>query len=401
MLESGEIRPKEGGDGMKRAGKLVGNYFRMGDTVLLVLCLAAAIFGMVLIYSATRSYETGRYMLVQGMALGLGVVMFVVFSLIDTEIITERWYLLLGFNLLLLAALRVFGEAGDTGNRSWIRFAGIGIQPSELLKITFTLLLTRQLSYLHDSRKGLSSVWSVAQLAVHFLLIFGLYVVISADAGNGLVFLFIFAAMCFAGGLNILWFLAAIALAALATPLLWTRFLSQYQRDRILAPYFPDLVDPTGLDITWQPRQSKIALASGGLTGQGFLNGERAQGEMLPFKHTDFIFSVAGEELGLICCAAIMLLLTAIILRVLLTGLRSGNYRDMLLCMGFAGMLTFQAFENIGMCVGVTPVIGITLPFFSYGGSSLVASFIAMGLVSGVRLRQKGREESRRVEDGG
>ena len=121
---------------------------------------------------------------------------------------------------------------------------------------------------------------------------------------------------------------------------------------------------------------------------------------MLPFKHTDFIFSVAGEELGLVCCAAILLLLTLIIIRVLMTGLRSGNHRDMLICVGFAGMLTFQVFENIGMCLMVTPVVGITLPFFSYGGSSLVATFAAMGFVSGVRLRQKGREGSRRLKSG-
>ncbi len=382
---------------MKRLGKLAVNYLRMADTPLMLLCVAAAVFGMVIIFSATRSYENGRYMPVQAFALLLGLVFFVVFSLIDVDILTDRWYFLVGFNILLLIALRLFGVEGETGNRSWIRFGGIGIQPSELLKITFALLLMRQITRLQESKKGISGVFSAFSLAIHFALLFGVYVVISADAGNALVFLFIFAAMCFAGGLNILWFLVALALAALATPVLWTRFLSEYQRNRILAPYFPELVDPDGLGITWQVRQSKIALASGGLTGQGYLHGERAQGEMLPFKHTDFIFSVAGEELGLICCAGIMLLLTLIIIRVLMTGLRSGSHRDLLLCAGFAGMLTFQVFENIGMCIGVTPVVGITLPFFSYGGSSLVASFAAMGLVSGVRLRQKGRESSQRL----
>ena len=382
---------------MKRLGKLAGNYLRMADTPLLLLCVAASVFGLVIIFSATRSYENGRYMPVQALALVLGLVFFIVFSLIDVDIITDRWYFLIGFNILLLLALRFFGVMGETGNRSWIRFGGIGVQPSELLKITFALLLSRQITRLQESKKGLSGVFSAFSLAIHFALLFGVYVIISADAGNALVFLFIFAAMCFAGGLNILWFLVALALAALATPVLWTRFLSDYQRNRILAPYFPDLVDPDGLGITWQVRQSKIALASGGVTGQGYLLGERAQGEMLPFKHTDFIFSVAGEELGLVCCAAIMLLLTLIIIRVLMTGLRSGSHRDMLLCVGFAGMLTFQVFENIGMCVGVTPVVGITLPFFSYGGSSLVATFAAMGMVSGVRLRQKGREQSQRL----
>ena len=382
---------------MKRFGRLLGRYLRMGDTVLLCLCLAASLFGLTLLYSATRSFDTERYMLVQSLALGLGLGLFVLFSLMDPDALTDRWYILVGFNLLLLAALWRWGVEGDTGNRSWLRFGGIGIQPSEVLKVTFTLLLARQMDRLRESRRGLSGVFPVLTLAFHFALMFGLIVVLSADLGSALVFLFIFAAMCFAGGLNLLWFLAAIGLSALAAPVLWTRFLSEYQRNRILAPYFPDLVDPDGLGITWQARQSKLALASGGMTGQGYLHGTRAQGELLPFKHTDFIFSVAGEELGLIGCAAITLLLTAIILRVLVVGMRSGSYRDMLLCAGFAGLLTFQTFENIGMCAGVTPVVGITLPFFSYGGSSIVTCFAAMGFVSGIRLRQKGREESQRV----
>ncbi len=382
---------------MKRFRRLLGRYLRMGDSLLLLLCLAASLFGMAVLYSATRSFDSERYMLVQGLALGLGLAFFLLFSLMDPEVLTEHWVLLLGFSILLLAALRLWGVEGNTGNRSWLRFLGIGIQPSEIVKVTFTLLLARQMDRLRESRKGLSSFSSVLLLTLHLALMVGLIVFFSADMGSALVFLFIFAAMCFAGGVRLYWFLAALALGALAAPILWTRVLSQYHRDRLLALVYPDVVDPDGLGITWQVRQSKLALASGGLTGQGYLQGERAQGELLPFKHTDFIFSVAGEELGLLGCAAIVLLLTVLILRVLLVGLRSGNYRDMLLCAGFAGLLTFQTFENIGMCVGVTPVVGITLPFFSYGGSSLVTCFAAMGVVSGVRLRQKGRAESQRV----
>lgn len=382
---------------MKRLGKLTIAYLRTADTLLLLLGLAAAAFGMALIVSATHSYETGRFVLVQAIAAAIGLVLYVLLSLIDAELLADRWYLLVGFNLLLLGALKLWGVEGNTGNRSWIRFGGIGIQPAEIIKITFTLLLARQMDRLRDSRRGLSGFFSVVQLAGHFALMFGLIVILSADLGSALVFLVIFAAMCFAGGLNFLWFLAAIAVCAAAAPLLWTRFLSDYQRNRILAPYFPDLVDPDGLGVTWQARQSKMALASGGLTGQGYRMGTRAQGEMLPMKHTDFIFSVAGEELGLVGCVAIVLLLTAIILRILYVGMRSGNYRDMLICAGFAGLFTFQTFENIGMCVGLTPIIGITLPFFSYGGSSMITGFAALGIVSGIRLRQRGREGSRRL----
>ena len=382
---------------MKRVRQLLGAYLRLTDSFLLLLCLIAAVFGMVLIFSATRSYESNRMMVVQGAALVLGLLLFIFFSLVDADIISDRWYLLLGFNLALLIILKLFGVEGDTGNKSWLRFGPIGIQPSEIIKITFTLLLSKQMARLRESQRGLSGVFSVIQLVLHFALMFGLIVIISSDLGSALVFLFIFAAMCFAGGLKIWWFLAALGVCAAAAPTLWNRFLRQDQRDRILAPYFADKIDPDGLGVTWQARQSKMALASGGVQGQGYLQGVRAQGDLLPFKHTDFIFSVAGEELGLIGCAAIVILLTAIILRVLYVGLHADHYRDMLLCMGFAGMLTFQTFENIGMCVGLTPVIGLTLPFFSYGGSSMVSCFAAMGIVSGIRFRQNTRSASRRL----
>ena len=132
---------------MKRIGKRIGDYLRMADSILLLLCLAASGFGLVLIYSATRSYENGRYMPVQAFALLLGLVFFVVFSLIDVDILTDRWYFLVGFNILLLIALRLFGVEGETGNRSWIRFGGIGIQPSEIVKLSFVLLLARQIRW--------------------------------------------------------------------------------------------------------------------------------------------------------------------------------------------------------------------------------------------------------------
>ncbi len=382
---------------MKRFRQLLAAYLRLSDSLLLLLCLLAAFFGMALIYSATRSYGSERYLIVQGAALVLGLGLFVFFSLVDASLIADRWLLLFGFNLALLLILRLFGTEGGTGNKSWLRFGPIGIQPSEILKITFAMLLAKQMAHLRESRRGLSSVGSVIQLALHFGLMFGLIVIISSDLGSALSFLFIFAAMCFAGGLTIWWFLLALGAGAAAAPILWTRFLREDQRNRILAPYFPDRVDPDGLGVTWQARQSKVALASGGAGGQGFLHGVRAQGDLLPFKHTDFIFSVAGEELGLIGCALIVIRLTVIILRVLHVGLHCGNYRDMVLCVGFAGFLTFQTFENIGMCVGLTPVIGITLPFFSYGGSSMVSCFAAMGIVSGIRFRQNTRLTNRRL----
>ena len=376
---------------MKQRLRRLGAFLMRADLLLLVLCLVTAIFGLFILYSATRTYETERYMTVQIGALLIGFALYFLFTVLDADLLTERWYILFFASVALLASLLKWGVEGGTGNKSWLRFFGIGIQPSELVKLSFVLLLARQLRWARDRQKGLNAFSSVFTLLVHFGLFFGLIIVVSADWGSALVFFIIFLAMCFAAGLHLLWFLGGFAVMAAAIPFVWTNLLSEYHRQRILAPFMPDVVDPTGLGITWQVNQSKIALASGGYLGQGWLQGAKSQSAMLPFKHTDFIFAVAGEEFGLLGCAAIVVLLTCIILRVLYIGLHSGSTMDLLICIGVAAWFTFQSFENIGMCIGVAPVVGITLPFFSYGGSSTVACFVAVGLVSGTRFRTKTR----------
>ena len=376
---------------MKQRLRRFGSFLLRSDLFLLILCLATAVFGLFILYSATRTYETERYMTVQIGALAIGIVLYFLFTVLDADLLSQRWYILLPLSVLLILSLRFWGVEGGTGNKSWLRFFGIGIQPSEIVKLAFVLLLARQIRWLKERQRGINSVSSVFLLLAHFGLFFVLIVYISADWGSALVFFFIFAAMCFAGSLHLLWFLAGLGAMAAVVPVLWNHFLSDYHRARILAPYFPDQVDPTGLGITWQVNQSKTALASGGITGQGWLHGAKSQSAMLPFKHTDFIFAVAGEELGLIGCAVIVLLLTIIIIRVLYVGLHSGSTMDLLICIGVAAWFTFQSFENIGMCIGIAPVVGITLPFFSYGGSSMVACFAAMGLVSGIRFRARTR----------
>ena len=162
-----------------------------------------------------------------------------------------------------------------------------------------------------------------------------------------------------------------------------------YQRQRLIAPYAPDTVDPEGYGITWQTNQSKAALASGRLTGVGYGQGIKTQSSVLPAKHTDCIFASIGEEMGMIVCILIIVLLTVIIIRCCVVRVRSGSTFGMLICFGVAAALAFQTFINIGMCIGITPVIGITLPFISYGGSSVVTLFAAVGLVSGVKFRPK------------
>jgi rod shape determining protein RodA len=366
--------------------KMVREYIKKSDMLLLSLCIICSIYGIVIISSATKSFNTNQYVYIQSGALFLGIIAFVVMSLLDLDIITDKWRWIFAFNILFFLTLVLWGVEGGTGNRGWLRFGPIGIQPAEVVKITFTILLAKQICFLNSH--NLNAPISVAQLVAHFVVMFGLIILVSDDLGSALVYLVIFIVMLFAAGLKLRWFGLGLLVFAAASPIFWN-MLGDYQKERILAPYFPEVVDPSGLGVTWQANQSKIALASGGLKGAGLYSGIQSQSDALPFKHTDFIFAVAGEELGLIGCLAIIVLLTAVILRCIYVGIKCNDPKGMLVCMGFAGMLIFQTFENIGMCVGLTPVIGLTLPFFSYGGSSILTLFAAMGVVSGIWFRRK------------
>ncbi|MDO4750281.1 MAG: FtsW/RodA/SpoVE family cell cycle protein [Eubacteriales bacterium] len=373
---------------MKKYIPYIKDFFHRADIVLLALCCICTIFGMVLISSATASYgNSARFLIVQTGAFIIGLGLFVVLTVIDIDILADKWPLLFGFAVFLLLLLVPFGEAGDTGNKGWLRFAGIGIQPSEVVKIIYIVLMARHVSYLREFR-NLQSPFSVVQVAVHFGFFFVLIVMISDDLGSALVFFFIAVVMLFAAGLRLLWFLIGAAGVAAVSPILWNFFLREDQKNRILAPYV-ESVDPSGFDVTWQARQSKLALASGQLTGTGLYQGPQSQSDAIPQKHTDFIFAVAGEELGMIACILIIVLLMLIVLRCIYIGIKCKNTTGMLVCFGVASTVLFQTFINTGMCIGITPVIGITLPYFSYGGSSLFAMFAAAGLVSGIRYRPK------------
>lgn len=374
---------------LKKLLPLLRDFVRRADMFLFTMSVICAVYGIIVIASATQSYANGsaQYVIVQTLALGLGVLLFIAMTVIDVDIFAQHWAWLYGLSAALLISLIFFGAQSDTGNNGWLRFFGIGIQPTEIVKIAFIIVMAKQLSYLKEY-KNLNSVTSIAQIVVHFVLMFGLILVTAQDLGSALVYFFIFAVMLFVAGVRIYWFIIGLAALAGMVPILWTYFLEDYQKDRILAPY-DSSIDPDNTGINWQQNQSKIALASGQLTGTGLGEGTQSQSTAIPGKHTDFIFAVVGEELGMIGACLVLLLLMIIVIRCIQVGLRSGNTMSMLVCFGVAATVVFQTFENVSMCIGIAPVIGITLPFFSYGGSSLFSMLAAMGLVSGIKYRPK------------
>lgn len=374
-----------------RLKPFIKEFFQRADIFLLVMCILCSIFGITMIEKAvTGMYEGGwnmsvpaKYLAVQIGSMILGIIAFVLFTVIDVDLVARQWKLLMLVDLLLLVALVLFGEDDGTGNSAWIRFAGIGVQPSEIIKVIYIIVAARQMTYLKEY-KDINSFFSVVQMAAHFMLVFGSIVVVSSDLGSASIILGIFIVMFFALGVRLYWFAAGGAAVAAAIPLLWNYFLKDYQKQRLIAPYDPS-IDPDGWGITWQTTQSKMTLASGRLTGVE----EGHTPSVFTGKHTDFIFSCVGENLGMIGCIVVILLLMILIIHCVRVGLKSGRTFDMLVCIGVAAAVTFQTFINIGMNIGITPVIGITLPFFSYGGSSMVTMFAAMGLVSGIKYKLK------------
>lgn len=371
---------------MKKFFSLLWNYLKKSDTLLLGLCIAATVYGIVLIRTSTAYLSSSNAASVQVLALFIGIALYFVFSLIDIDILADNWKLLFAAGIGLLALLVFAQEEG--GNRAWLRFMGIGIQPAEIVKIFFIVIIAKLIVSFSNERR-LDHILSLGAMTGILLIYFGMILVLSSDLGSGLVYLFIFIAMLFAGGLKIYWFLIALTGFAIVSPYIWNSFLSDNQKNRIIAVFDPKSVDPTGLGITWQVNQSKAAIASGGVFGQGLGQGQMTQSGSVPKQRTDFIFSAAGEELGFVGCLAIVILLVAIIIRCVYVGYKSQSKLGALISVGVAAMLTFQTFENLGMCLGVAPVVGLTLPFFSSGGSSVVTSFACMGIISGIKMKPK------------
>ena len=383
---------------MKRYFEELKDFHKKGDMVLLVLCLIVAGFGLVCMASATSApkFEGNfRYIAVQVAAIFLGIIAYAMVSSVDIEFLSEYRGLMVFFNCFLLLLLIPFGTDNDTGNRSWldIPLVPVMIQPAEICKITYIIIMASVMSS-HQNR--ISHPVSVMHMVMHLGILVGLNMALSSDAGVSLIFVFIFIGMTFAGGVSLWWFALAFASIALLVPFVFP-LLGEYQQERILI-----LIDPTydaaGTGARYHSKINLQSLTGGGLTGQGLFNGNRTQGGNLFAQHTDYIFSSIGEELGFIGCVVVMLLELAIIARCIYVGMRCQDYMRRLICFGAASALMFQVMINTGMCIGVMPVIGLTLPLISYGGSSIVTIFAMLGLVSGSYARPQSLSHERYVQ---
>jgi rod shape determining protein RodA len=355
------------------------------DWILVGAVTALSLLGSLMVYSATRGGQGGEeitsyFLQRQLLFVVIGLAAMAGIAAIDYRHFRD-WAIPLGgiSLLLLLLVLSPLGSEAN-GSQAWFEMAGFQLQPSEFAKLVFVIGLATFLTF---DRSELD--------ARRLLLVLGLaaipmgLIMLQPDLGTVLVFAFAALGMVLVAGARPRYF-AILTLVAIVgvVGILNSGVLAQYQTDRLTS-----FVNPGGGgDATYNTKQAQLAIANGGISGQGLYQGEQASGGFVPEQHTDFIFTVVGEELGFLGGTLVLLLLGVIVWRIWRTAQLAREPFGMLLCVGVLSMVMFQVFENVGMAMGIMPVTGIPLPFLSYGGSSTITAFVAMGLVLSVHMRR-------------
>lgn len=373
--------------------KFIKSTIKETDLFLLLFCLTASFFGILMVHSATRhSLDEGelfsRDVFTMLLAVAVGAVIAIAVSFIDYKFITKLFPVIgaVCIILMLLTLLIGVGPAERPDAKTWIVLGSTGLyfQPSELVKIGFIITFGMHIELVRDKLK---SFFHLVLLCIHGAIPTGL-VVISGDLGSALVFIIIFISMLFCAGVQLRYFAIGTAGIAAAVPFIWYFLFSDTQKERFLGLIYPERYT----DIMYQQNRGLEAIASGGLKGQGLFNGKYTQNDVVPESENDMIFTCIGEELGIIGCALALAILTAIILKIVFTGIRSKEDATSLMCYGMAAMIAAQTIINIGMCLVILPVIGITLPFFSAGGSSNLCIYIGIGLIMSIYRFDKEKE---------
>ena len=302
-------------------------------------------------------------------------------GLFDIKIYYKYAYLLFFISLLLLISVEIAGTFG-LGAKRWIRVFGLSIQPSELIKITLILALAK---YYHDLRfDRIGKIYNLIFPLLIIMIPFGL-IVVQPDLGTSITILLLGGMIMFCAGVRLWKFLIAFISLSISFPLLWN-FIKPYQQKRILSFLNPDS-DPLGQG--YQLIQSKIGLGSGGISGKGFLNGSQSYLEFLPEKQTDFIFSLIGEEFGFIGTIFIIFLYLCLILTGYYISLKSNHIFGKILSIGISINLFIYVLLNIGMVIGVLPIVGLPLPLISYGGTALLSIMISFGFLLNIHIYDK------------
>lgn len=364
---------------MKRIFAIIADYIRETDKLLIALVFVTSAFGCVAVMSATAYTESIRQFVTQAGAMFGGLAVAILISNINYKTMQKWWFLaaILGLVPVILTFFIGFAPAG-TDDKAWLWLPGnISFQPSELLKICFVITFSAHLAKVKDK---INKLRVLIPLLIHGVFPIAL-IHFQGDDGTAIVFGVMLLCMLFSAGLKLRYFAIAGILAAIAAPLAFFLVLNEDQKARIL--YLFDL-ESNLQGIGYQQWMGRVAMANGGITGQGLFNGTLTQSQGVPKGYNDFIFVCIGEELGILGCIAVLVLLGAICFRCIRIARLSQDDSGMYIAVGIFAMIFTQSIINIGMCTSLLPVIGITLPFFSAGGSSLLCLMCGIGVALSV-----------------
>lgn len=351
------------------------------DWVLIAAAVFLVLIGLLFIYSSSLRGGDFLNFKKQFIYLGIGLFLMILFSFFDWRILRNDPYLILIFYfacLMLLGGLFFFAPE-IRGTKSWYKLGPVSVDPIELTKIALIILLAKYFSMRH-----------IEMYRVRHILVSGLYVFfpsvlifLQPNLGSVLLILSLWTGILILSGIKLRHFLVLVFFGFLVLIFSWSTILKDYQKARILSFIKPQVSD--SLKIGWNQNQAKIAVGSGGLFGQGIGRGSQTQYGFLPEPQTDFIFAVIAEETGLAGVSVLFVLFLVLIWRILKISLSGQTNFPRLFSSGFAIILVSQIFINIGMNVGILPIIGIPLPLVSYGGSGLIASFIGLGILQSIK----------------
>lgn len=353
---------------------------RRFDFLLLLTTLVLIVFGVAMVYSATLNvsgYED--YALRQGIYAIIGFVLLLLAAAFDYRLLTSLQWPLYGVMLAALAAVAVAGQVRG-GASGWFDAGIVFVQPAEIAKVLFILAFAQ---YLSSHREQLSKPqWVV--LALLLLLVPMALIYMQPDLGTAIVLGVIGAFMLFAADLPWGYMLAGVVGIVLAAPVVWAN-LQGYMRQRILI-FLDPASDP---DASFNIAQALISIGNGGWLGKGFAQGSQSQLHFLRIRYADFIYSVIAEELGFVGAITLMILLLVVLWRLFTIADQARDHFGRLIVVGVIALILFQSVVSIGMNLGLLPVTGITLPFISYGGSSLITLMIGIGLAESVAMRNR------------
>ncbi len=363
------------------------NYFsnlikNIDKVIIGVVVLLAGLSILMIGSTQISSGFISREVVVQCIAYFIGFIGVVIILNFNYNMFAGMEKYLYVLSLLLLLSVYIPGLGMEQfGARSWINLGVTTIQPSEFVKLLFILIMAGYLNEHKDDLYNFKGLLKAGIVAAPIIII-----VLKEDLGSALVFSFTWVAMIFFAGINLKVFGKFFALVLAAVPVAYV-FMADYQKERIEAFLHPDNLNLSG---NWQVWQSKVAIGSGGVFGKGLFNGTQKELDFIPVQTSDFIFSVIGEELGLIGGLAVIGLFTILLVRMAGIVRDALDFYGALVVAGVIGMFAFQIFENIAMTMGLMPVTGITLPLLSAGGSSIMSNMFAIGLVLNVGMRSKG-----------